>query len=82
MRSVCLHMLFPLFKHLNLIFKLMINLLFWLNEISKEKALLSLHAMTETRVSLQNSQIISCTVLLKWLFGWNAFLYDWGHLIG
>ena len=30
--------------------------MFWLNEISKEKALLTLHEMTETRVSLQNSR--------------------------
>ena len=47
MRPVCLIMIFLLFKHLYLIIKLKINLLVLLKETFREKALLTLHVMTE-----------------------------------
>ena len=47
MRPVCLLMIFLLFTLLYLIIKLKINLLVLLKEPSREKALLTLHVMTE-----------------------------------
>ena len=48
MRPVCLlNMIFLLFTLLYLIIKLKINLLILLKEPSREKALLTLHVMTE-----------------------------------
>ena len=47
MRPVCLLMIFLVFILLYLIIQLKINLLILLKEPSRQKALLSLHAMTE-----------------------------------
>ena len=47
MRPVCLLMIFLLFTLLYLIIKLKINLLILLKEPSREKALLTLHVVTE-----------------------------------
>ena len=47
MRPVCLLKIFLLFTLLNLIILLKINLLILLKEPSREKALLTLHVMTE-----------------------------------
>ena len=53
MRPVCLLMIFLLFTLLYLIIKLKINLLNLLKEPSREKALLTLHVMTEMYLLLQ-----------------------------
>ena len=55
MRPVCLLMIFLLFTLLYLIIQLQINLLILLKEPSREKALLTLHAMTEMHFLLQKS---------------------------
>ena len=47
MRPVCLIMIFLLFTLLYLLIKLKINVLILLKETSREKALLTLHVMTE-----------------------------------
>ena len=47
MRPVCLLMISLLFTLLHLIIQLKINLLIWLKEPSREKALLALHVTTE-----------------------------------
>ena len=54
MRPVCLLMIL-LFTRLYLIIKLKISLLILLQEHSKEKALLTLHATTETHFLLQEN---------------------------
>ena len=53
MRPVCLLMMFLLFTPLYLIIKLKTKLLILLKEPSREKALLTLHAMTEMHFLLQ-----------------------------
>ena len=53
MRPVCLLMLFLLFTLLYLIIYLKINLLILFKEPSREKALLTLHVMTEMHFLLQ-----------------------------
>ena len=55
MRLVCLLMIFLLFTLLYLIIRLKINLLILLKEPSREKALLTLHVMTEMHFLLQKS---------------------------
>ena len=55
MRSVCLLMFFLLFTLLHLIIILKINLLILLKEHSREKALLTLHVMTEMHVLLRKN---------------------------
>ena len=53
MRPVCLLMIFLLFTLLYLIIQLKINLLILLKDISSEKALLTLHVMTEMHFLLR-----------------------------
>ena len=65
MRPVCLLIFFLHFTLLYLIIKLKINLLILLTEPSREKALLTLHVMTETRFLLQKNLKISCRVVSK-----------------
>ena len=55
MRPVCLLMIFLLFTLLYLIILLKINLLILLKEPSREKALLTLHVMTEMHFLLQKN---------------------------
>ena len=55
MRPVCLLMIFLLFTLLYLINQLKINLLVLLKEPSREKALLTLHVMTEMHFLLQKN---------------------------
>ena len=55
MRPVCLLMIFLLFTLLYLIIKLKINLLILLKEPSREKALLTLHVVTEMPFLLQKN---------------------------
>ena len=55
MRPVCLLMIFLLFTLLYLIILLMINLLILLKEPSREKALLTLHVVTEMHFLLQKN---------------------------
>ena len=53
MRPVCILMIFLLFSLLYLIIKLKINLLILLKEPVREKALLTMHVMTEMQVLLR-----------------------------
>ena len=64
MRPVCLLMIFLLFILLYLIIKLNITLLILLKELSREKALLTLHVMTEMHFLLQKhlKNIMHCRV--------------------
>ena len=55
MRPVCLLMIFLLFTLLYLIIKLKINLLILLKIPSREKALLTLHVVTEMHSLLQKN---------------------------
>ena len=55
MRPVCLLIIFLLFTLLYLIIRLKINLLILLKEPSREKALLTLHVMTEMHFLLQKT---------------------------
>ena len=55
MQPVCLLIIFLLFRLLYLIIKLKINLLILLKELSREKALLTLHVMTEMHFLLQKN---------------------------
>ena len=55
MRPVCLLMIFLLFTLVYLIIELKINLLILLKESSREKALLTLHVITEMHVLLQKN---------------------------
>ena len=55
MQPVCLLMIFLLFTLLYLIIKLKINLLILLKEPSREKALLTLHVLTEMHILLQTN---------------------------
>ena len=55
MRPVCLLMIFLLFTLLYLIIQLKLNLLILLKEPSREKALLTFHAMTEMHFLLQKN---------------------------
>ena len=55
MQPVCLLMLFLQFTLLYLILELKINLLILLKEPSREKALLTLHVMTEIHFLLQKN---------------------------
>ena len=55
MRPVCLLMVFLLFTLLYLIIKLKINLLILLKELFREKALLTLHVMTELRFDFRKT---------------------------
>ena len=55
MRPVCLQMIFLLFTLLNLIILVKIKLLILLKEPSREKALLTLHIMTEMHFLLQKN---------------------------
>ena len=55
MRPFCLLMIFLLVTLLNLIVFLKINLLILLKEPSREKALLTLHVMTEMHFLLRKS---------------------------
>ena len=55
MRPVCLPMIFLLFNLLYLIIQLKINLLILLKEPSREKALLTLHVLTEMHFLLQKN---------------------------
>ena len=55
MRPVCLLMIFLLFTLLYLIIELKINLLILLKEPSREKALLTLHVVTEMHVLIQKN---------------------------
>ena len=58
-------MFFLLFTLLYLIIKIKINLLILLKEPSREKALFTLHVMTEMHFLLQKNLKKSCMVLLK-----------------
>ena len=81
MRPVCLLMIFLLFTLRYLIIYLKINLLILLKEPSREKALLTLHVMTEMHFLLQKS--LKNTMhgrikmyVMRWPFCWTTFLFD------
>ena len=57
MQPVCRRMIFLLFTPLYLIIQLKINVLILLKEPSREKALLTLHVMTEMHFLLQKSKL-------------------------
>ena len=65
MRPVCLLMIFLLFTLLYLIIQLKINLLILLKEPSRDKALLTLHVMTEVHFYFGKTLIIACMVMSK-----------------
>ena len=70
MRTVCLLMIFLLFTLLYLIIYIKINLLILLKESSREKALLTLHVMTEMHFLIQKKKLkISCMVVKEIIDG-------------
>ena len=74
-------MIFQLFTLLYLMIELKINLLILLKEPSSEKALLTLHVMTEMHVLLQKNlkNIMHGRVkmyVMRWPFCWTTFLFD------
>ena len=81
MRPVCLLMIFLLFTLLYLIIQLKINLLILLKVPSREKALLTLHVVTEMHFLLQKNlkNIMHGRVkmyVMRWPFFWTTFLFD------
>ena len=72
---------FLLFTLLFLIIKLKINLLILLDEPTREKALLTLHVMTEMHFLLRKNlkNIMHGHVkmyVMRWPLGWTLFLFD------
>ena len=80
MRPVCLHMIFLLLTLLYLIIWLKINLLITLKELLLEKALLTLHVMTEARFTSEKHKHIMHGLVkmyvMRWPFCWTTFLFD------